>query len=137
MTTEKFTKIKIIDFVNDYSKFIGIGISFILALIFVYTTIWYLSVLAALVGGMFYKKMNQGALAGCIGVGLAWTIFVVIDAISSNVDVLIDQIGAIITGSSGFGWILILIVTLLGFVFGTLGGSLGSGIRILVEKEEK
>jgi len=44
-----------------------------------------------------------------------------------------DQLGQIIIGSTNVGWVLVLIVALVGFILGALGGSMGSGIRKLID----
>ncbi|MEE9410023.1 MAG: hypothetical protein V3V41_03775 [Candidatus Heimdallarchaeota archaeon] len=136
MTVEESFSEKIFTFVKNYSNFIGVISSFILALLFVYTTIWQLSIVAGFIGGLFYKRMKYGAIAGLVGVGTAWLIFVVIDVLSTNVNSLLDQIGSIILGVSGLGWIFILIVILLGFIFGVLSGSIGSAVRMLLKKQD-
>ncbi len=136
MTVEESFTEKIFTFIKNKSNFIGVISSFILALLFVYTTIWQLSIVAGFIGGLFYKRMKHGAIAGLVGVGTAWLIFVVIDVLSTNVNSLLDQIGSIILGVSGLGWIFILIVILLGFIFGVLSGSIGSAVRMLLKKQD-
>jgi hypothetical protein len=44
---------------------------------------------------------------------------------------LADQLGNLVFGSSGAGGLILLTIFLIGGVFGLLGGSIGSGIRII------
>ncbi|MHA1442799.1 MAG: hypothetical protein ACTSPK_13210 [Candidatus Heimdallarchaeota archaeon] len=52
---------------------------------------------------------------------------------TTRVSILMDQLGQIIIGSTNVGWVLVLIVALVGFILGALGGSMGSGIRKLID----
>lgn len=120
------------------ANILGPMICLIFALIFVLIPVWHLAVLAGVIGGLFHKKMGRGALTGLIGVGSAWILNIFIELISTNVYGIIDQIGGIILGSIGFGWLFIIVIILLGIALGALGGSIGSGIRYFIElKKEK
>jgi hypothetical protein len=129
----KETFSRIFSFLDKRSNYLGFIFCFIFALIFVFTPLWQLSILAGLIGGLFYSKMSKGALMGLAGVTLAWTVYIIIEISSTNVYTLFDQVGGIILGLTGFGWVFIIILILIGGIFGTLGGSFGSGIRILFE----
>ncbi|NPD89543.1 MAG: hypothetical protein HGN29_12560 [Asgard group archaeon] len=129
----KETFSQVLSFLDKRASYMGFIFCFVFALIFVFTPLWQLSILASFIGGLFYKKMNKGALIGSVGVALAWAIYIVIEISSTNVSTLFDQVGGIIIGLTGFGWIFILVLILLGAIFGSLGGSFGSGIRILFE----
>ncbi len=123
--------------IKDEKIYFGISMSFILSLLFTFTPIWQLSILAAILGGIFYSKMSKGALVSLIGVGSAWTLVVIIDLITSNVSELLNQISGIIIGSSSLGWLFILVVILIGLILGSLGGALGSGLKILLFEKKK
>ncbi len=116
---------------------LGPIICFLFALIFVLIPVWHLAVLAGVIGGLFHTKMGRGALTGLIGVGAAWILNIFIELISTNVYSLIDQIGGIILGNLGFGWLFIIVIILLGIALGALGGSIGSGIRYFIELKKE
>ncbi len=123
--------------IEEEKLFLGIAISFVLALIFSLTTLWHFSLLAAIIGGLFYSKMSKGALAGLIGVGGAWSIVIVIELIATDISVLLNQISGIIIGSTSLGWLFIIIVILVALIFGALGGSLGTGIMIIIFERKR
>ena len=77
--------------------------------------------------------MKCGALSAMIGIIISWGIYIIIGNIRNSTIVLFDQLGVLITGSSGLGFWLILILLIVGGIIGILGGIIGSGIRILVE----
>ena len=112
-------------------------ISFLLALGFAFTPIWQLSILAGVICGLFYNKMKKGVVAGLISVGLAWILYVVIKISISNIETLFNQIGGILFGYGNLAWLFLILIILLGFIFGALGGSLGSGIRKLFEMNDE
>ena len=145
VTKDKNQELKIktkilMDHIKDVStrraNVLGPIVCFLFGLIFVLIPVWHLAVLAGIIGGLFHNKMGRGALTGLIGVGFAWILNIFIELISTNVYGLIDQIGGIILGNLGFGWILIIIIILLGVALGALGGAIGSGIRYLVELKQ-
>ena len=123
--------------IEEEKIYLGIAISFILAIIFSLTSVWHLSLLAAVIGGLFYSKMGKGALASLIGVGGAWFVVIIIEIIATNVSLLLNQISGIILGSTSLGWLFIIIVILVGVIIGALGGALGTGIMILVFERKK
>ena len=118
-------------------QFYAFLVSFTLAFIFCYFTFWQLSILAGIIAGLFYTKIRKGALQGTLGIGSAWLLFIILELVTSNVAVLINQISGIVIGNANLGWIFIVIIVLLGFTFGALSGAIGSGIRILIENREK
>ena len=134
----KETYSQILSFLDKRASYMGFLFSFILAFIFVFTPLWQLSILASFVGGLFYNKMSKGALMGLAGIVSAWVIYIVIEVLSTQVYYMFDQVGGIILGLTGYGWVFILVLILIGAILGTLGGSFGSGVRMLIEiKQEK
>jgi hypothetical protein len=124
---------RILNFLDEKSTYMGFIVCFVFAFIFVFTPVWQLSMLAGVLGGLFYNKMSKGALVGLTGIAAAWVLYIVIELLSSGIYTLLNQIGGIILGMVGYGWIFILVLVLIGIIFGTLGGSLGSGIRIIID----
>ena len=108
------------------------AVGFVIAFALTFTPVWHLSILAGIIAGAFYNKMKQGVVAGLIGVGLGWTLYVIVKTSISNIETLLNQVGGIILGSSGMGWLFIVAIIILGFAFGALGVTLGSGTRKLI-----
>ncbi|MFW9995338.1 MAG: hypothetical protein ACFFD4_25095 [Candidatus Odinarchaeota archaeon] len=120
--------VKQLDEYARYSPLLAAMVSFMLALIVAMTPFWQLTLVVAIIGGIFCTEMKWGAVSGTIGVFLAWLVYLLMNPVFE----LADQLGKIIIGSSGSGWIVLLIILIVGAVFGFLGGSIGSGIRMVV-----
>ncbi len=121
------------DTLEKYGIYMGIAVSFLVAYLAIILSIWQLAVVAGIIGGFFCTKTKLGALIGSLGVGLAWLLYVIIKVITSEIVTLFDQVGTVITGAEGFGMILIVVVVVIGFLFGLFGGYLGSSIRVLID----
>jgi len=122
-------------FYTVYMKYqvpFAIAVSFLMALLFTLTPLWQLSVLAGILGGLLVSKMKCGAFSGFVGTALAWTVYVLIEVISNQTNVLFDNLGGLIAGTTGLAFWLLLIVILVGGLLGMLGGIMGAGIRALV-----
>ncbi len=115
---------------NKFSPILAVLICFILDLIFTMTPYWPLTLIAAIIGGIFCAEMKWGALTGMIGVILAWLVNLFFSM--NDIALQTDQLGKLIIGSAGAGGIILGIIFLVGALLGFLGGSIGSGIRMLV-----
>jgi hypothetical protein len=115
---------------NKFSPILAVLICFILDLAFIMTPYWPLTLIAAIVGGVLCVEMKWGALAGMIGVTLAWLVNLWFSI--NDIALQADQLGKLIIGSPGAGGIILGIIFLVGALLGFLGGSIGSGIRMLV-----
>lgn len=139
LITEKKTDWK--NQLDKISIYLAPVICFLLAFGFAFTPIWQLSFIAGIIGGLFFYEMKKGLLVGMIGVGLGWTLYLLIEILTSKVSLIIDQILAIFISNDNLSWLAYLILILLSLIIGILSGSLGSGIRRLIylyttEKEE-
>ncbi len=132
---EQKTRAEKIEQFNKIMFYAAPALGFIFAFVLAFSTAWYLALLAGIIAGAFYTEMKKGVVAGLIAVGLGWTLYVIVKTSTSNIETLLNQVGGIILGSSGMGWVFILAVILFGFIFGALGGTLGSGIRKLMQPE--
>lgn len=103
---------------------IGIIIAFIIASIITMFPVWQLIIIPGIIVGILNKTLSRAALSGGFGTFIAWSYYMTWALILNNVNVIFDQFGAIIIGT-GYGWLLITIVFLMGFIFGVLGGALG------------
>lgn len=118
---------------NKLSPILATLVCFLLNLVVIMIPFWPLTLVAAIIGGLFCVEMKWGALTGTIGVLLAWGINYLIA--TNDIALQADQLGRLIIGSSGAGGIIVILIFLIGALFGFLGGSIGSGIRMLVFPE--
>ena len=118
---------------NKLSPILATLVCFLLNLVVIMVPFWPLTLVAAIIGGFFCVEMKWGAITGTIGVLLAWGISYLIA--TNNIGLQVDQLGRLIIGSSGAGGIIVILIFLIGALFGFLGGSIGSGIRMLVFPE--
>lgn len=115
-----------------YQVLIAMLVTFIMALLFTLTPLWQLSLLAGTVGGFLVSKIKCGAFSAFVGTLLAWGVYAISEIVSNQTQILFDNLGGLIAGTSGLGVWLILLVILLGGLLGMLGGIIGAGFRILV-----
>ena len=59
-----------------------------------------------------------GALSAMIGIIISWGIYIMGEVIRNSTNLLFDELGILITGSSGFGGWLIIIVLIVGAIIG-------------------
>ena len=122
-----------VELVNKYSSYFAILLTFILSMLFTLIPFWPLAFVAAICGGFLCRETKCGALSAMIGIIISWGFYIIIEVIRNSTNILFDELGKLITGSSGFGFWLILIMLIVGAFIGILGGTIGSGIRILIE----
>jgi hypothetical protein len=131
-------QIKILD---KYGIFLGFDATFVFAFIFVFTPYWWLALVAGVIGGIFVLNTKSASRVGFLGVLSAWIIFLLIKIAINEILSLIDLIGNIIIGGSGNGWIILLIIMIVGGCMGALGAYFGSALRGLLfsanQPEEK
>jgi hypothetical protein len=123
--------------ISKILSIVGILVCFILAFGLAFTSLWYLSFLAGIIGGAFYTKMKHGVLVGMLGVGLGWTFYVIIQISTSSIIELINQVVGIILGNESLGWVIILVIIIVGIIIGALSGTIGSATRILIQNNLK
>jgi hypothetical protein len=87
------------------------------------------------IGGLFAKETIKSSLIGLLGVVDAWGLYAVINIIAGDIEVLFDQIGMVIIGSEGMGFIFILLSIIVGGVIGMLGSIIGCSTRRLFKKK--
>jgi hypothetical protein len=118
-------------YLSKFPAVLGIGSSFVSALVFTLTPFWQLAMLAGFIGGLAFRKMRWGSISAFIGVGLAWALYV----LARNAMRLMEQIGGIMLGADGQGATVVLLGIMVGSIIGALGGALGSGFRALLTTE--
>ena len=118
---------------NKYSPILSFLLSFILTLIVIMYFSWSVTIIATIIGGFLCLEMKWGAISGALAVVSAWMLNFIFSM--NDIGLQVDQLGRLIIGSNGAGVIIVLIIFTQGAVFGFLGGSIGSGIRMLVYPE--
>lgn len=105
----------------------------IIAGILSFIPLWQLIIIPGIIAGNFHEKRKKGIKSGAAGVVIFWAIYIVIHIITINAYLLLDQFGALLI-SSWFGWLILIIIILMGTLFGALGGAIGSEARILMKE---
>jgi hypothetical protein len=103
-----------------------------LTLLFTLIPVWQLIVIPGIVAGFFNKQLRYAVLSGLTGVTLSWLIYMIVAFATRNTFAILEQIGELMVGS-GFGWLIFLIVLILGLIMGALGGGIGYSISILLK----
>ncbi|MHA1245101.1 MAG: hypothetical protein ACTSP7_11070, partial [Candidatus Heimdallarchaeota archaeon] len=96
MTSETIQQNRKEKFLKVYTRnepVFGIVIGLVLAFGFAYTPVWPLAIIAALISGLFYKKMWHGCLIGLASVGVAWSAYALIALSTTRISILMDQLG--------------------------------------------
>ena len=114
------------------SPLVCIAITFI----FSFSNVWQFIIIPGIITGIFNKTMKRGALSGALGVGTFWLIYMIHGIITKNSYLLLDQIGTLFIGT-GYGWVLFLIIILMGISYGALGGAIGGSVTSLVKPRLK
>ncbi|MHA1977725.1 MAG: hypothetical protein ACW98F_08545 [Candidatus Hodarchaeales archaeon] len=115
---------------NNYSPIFALFTCFILNLLVIMFFSWSLTLFAATIGGIICTNMKWGAITGVLGVVFAWVMSFVFSI--NDIVLQADQLGRLIIGANGAGGIIVLLIFIIGALFGFLGGTFGSGIRMMV-----
>ena len=102
------------EIINRYSPYFAIFLTSILSILFTLIPFWPLTFVAGIFGGFLCTKMKSGALSAMIGIIISWGIYIIIGIVRNNTNILFDQLGVLITGSTGLGFWLILVVLIVG-----------------------
>ncbi|MFW9937733.1 MAG: hypothetical protein ACFFD5_08795 [Candidatus Thorarchaeota archaeon] len=95
--------------------------------------VWHLIIIPGIIAGIMNKSMRYGILAASIGIFVCWLVYILFGMATRNTYAILNQIGALLFGS-GSGWIFILIILLIGAIFGFLGAVIGNISLILVNR---
>lgn len=119
--------------VEDRNLILGILVAGLLAWALSYTMIWQLIIIAGLAGGILNTSFRRGSLSGTIGIGISWLGMMIYDLVASNTYILLEQFGGLL-GLDGMGYIIFIVILLIGIVFGALGGAIGGSLRVLISE---
>jgi len=118
---------------EDILFYVSILTAMIITFFMTYIEYWQFILLAGLIPGLFNKKMKRGIYSGAIGVAVVWLLYMVYAMATRNAYTNIDQFAGLIFGSTGYGWVIIILILLFGILFGALDGLIGSGITIFFQ----
>jgi hypothetical protein len=93
--------------------------------------VWQLIVIPGIVAGFFNKRLRYAVLSGLTGVTISWLIYMISSLALRNTYTILEQIGELMVGS-GFGWLIFLLILIIGLLMGALGGGIGYSISILL-----
>jgi len=123
--------------------FISISVSFIIASIISFIPVWQLIIIPGIIVGTLSTTLKKASFTSGIGTLIAWSYYTISGLVLKNTYLIFDQFGALIIGF-GYGWIFVLIILLMGLVFGIIGGAIGYFIKMeykhyhqLKKKEQK
>jgi hypothetical protein len=112
-------------------------ISFVITAIFTfiltYIPVWQLIIIPGIVGGLLNKTMRRGIYCGVLGVSIVWFSYMIYKISAVNAYTNLDQFAGLIFGGLGYGWVVFILILLLGILYGALGGAIGSGVMILLK----
>ena len=125
---------------DNIDLLIGVIVSFFLASILTFIPVWQLVIIPGFIAGALSKTLKRASLTSGLGTFMAWSLYTLSGLILSNIAIVFDQFGALIIGP-GYAWLFVLIILLIGLVFGLLGGAFGFLIKTVIkdnrqEKEE-
>ncbi len=116
---------------------ISFVITAMITFILTYIPVWQLIIIPGIVGGLLNKTMRRGIYSGVLGVSIVWLFYMIYKMVQFNAYTNLDQFAGLIFEGLGYGWVLFILILLLGILFGALGGAIGSCIMILVRPHLK
>ncbi|MFX0102574.1 MAG: hypothetical protein ACFFCS_23610 [Candidatus Hodarchaeota archaeon] len=123
---------------KKYDTYWALLISYAGGVLLTFTTIWQLCIIAPVIAGFLIKKKARFAWwGGFFGILLAWLTIILYFMATQPVAQLIDILIQIIIGSSGLGFIAVVLALLIGGLVGGTGGFIGFSVsRFFPTKRE-
>ncbi|MFO8019553.1 MAG: hypothetical protein R6U96_13080 [Promethearchaeia archaeon] len=87
--------------------------------------VWQLILIPGILAGLINKEIKRSVYSAIISVSVVWSIFMVINFYTKNAYKLLDQFAGFIFGGLGFGYVIFIIILLMGIIFGALGAIIG------------
>ena len=99
--------------------------------------IWQLMLLGGIVSGLTANTKKIHVLSSTLGTFCGWLSQIIVKIISKQSFQTLDQIGQIITGSSGTGWIFLIFILGVGTLLGYVSSVLRYNVKILIQERKK
>ncbi|MHA1194960.1 MAG: hypothetical protein ACTSRH_11750 [Promethearchaeota archaeon] len=116
---------------------IGFLISLCLTSILTVIPVWQLVIIPGIIVGLVIKRIKIAALSSGLGILVSWLIYALFGLISHNLYIILEVFGTLLLGP-GFGWLIIILILVLGFIFGLLGALIGNlSYRVFQERSVK
>lgn len=131
----KLKEIKINISPESRNFLISFIITTIITFILTYIPVWQLIIIPGIIGGLLNKTMRRGIYSGVLGVSIVWLFYMIYKMSANDAYTNLDQFAGLIFGGLGYGWIIFILILLLGILFGALGGAIGSGVMILLRPQ--
>ncbi|MHA2033434.1 MAG: hypothetical protein ACW99Q_29020 [Candidatus Kariarchaeaceae archaeon] len=119
-------------FIISYQWYIGLGIGILASLITsLLTQAWIFLFITSALAGLIMNRAKAGVLAGALSVFFTFLIFLLYRIFTGPALAVLDLFIGLV-GLSGFGWLVFIIILILGFLIGASGGFLGASVSELV-----
>lgn len=95
-------------------------------IILLFIPVWQLILIPGILAGLINKDTKRSIYSVIFSVSIVWCAFMVVNFYTKNAYQLLDQFAGFIFGSLGFGYVIFIIILLMGNIFGILGAVIGA-----------
>lgn len=106
--------------------FLSLLIVSAISIILLFISVWQLILIPGFVAGLINKEVKRSVYSAILSIVVVWAIFMISSFYTKDTYILIDQFAGFIFGGLGFGWVIIIIIFLMGIIFGSLGAAIGA-----------
>lgn len=97
-------------------------------ILLLFIPIWQLILIPGIIAGLINKDAKRSIYSAIIGVSIVWLGFMFIQFYVKDTYTLLDQFAGFIFGGLGFGFVIVIIILLMGIIFSALGAAVGAYI---------
>jgi hypothetical protein len=97
-------------------------------ILLLFVPIWQLILIPGIIAGLINKDAKRSIYSAIIGVSIVWLGFMFIQFYLKDTYTLLDQFAGFIFGGLGFGFVIVMIILLMGIIFSALGAAVGAYI---------
>ena len=99
--------------------------------------IWQLMLLGGIVSGITANTKKIHILSSTIGTFCGWFTYIILKIVRNQSYQTLDQIGQIIIGSSGRGWIFLILILGVGTLLGYVSSVLSYNVKTMIQERKK
>ena len=92
--------------------------------------------LGGIVSGLTAKTKKIQVLSSTLGTFCGWLTYIIVKIISNQSFQTLDQIGQIIIGSSGTGWIFLIFILGVGTLLGYISSVLSYNVKTVIQERK-